>query len=149
MGVGDNEFDAAQPPSGQLAQEFRPDRLSLGRADFHAEHFASTVGVDADSDDNCNRDDATAAADLQVGGIDPQIGAFALDGPIEEGLHLLVNLLAQPGDLTLGNARHAHRLDEVINRAGRNVLDIGLLNNRRQSLLGFSAMRRGSRKLGK
>ena len=41
-------------------------------------------------------DDAAATADLQVGGIDPQIGPVAFDRPIEEGLHPAVDLLAQP-----------------------------------------------------
>ncbi|MNL24735.1 hypothetical protein D3C87_1461830 [compost metagenome] len=97
MRIGDGELDAAQSPPGQLSKKLGPDRLGFGRADFHAEHLASAVGVDADGDDDGDRDDATAAPDLEVGGIDPEVGPFAFDGPVEEGLHLLVDLLAQPG----------------------------------------------------
>ena len=35
-------------------------------------------------------------AHLQVGGVDPEIGPVAFDRPVEEGLHLAVDLLAQP-----------------------------------------------------
>ena len=52
------------------------------------------------------------APDLHVGRVDPQIRPVALDRPVEEGLHALVDLLAQPGDLALGDAGHAHRLDQ-------------------------------------
>ncbi|ESY44940.1 hypothetical protein X745_31785 [Mesorhizobium sp. LNJC374B00] len=57
MGIGDDELDAAQATAGQLAQELRPDRLGLRRADLHAQHLASAVRIDADSDDNGDRDD--------------------------------------------------------------------------------------------
>ena len=77
-----------------------------------------------------------ASADLQVGGVDPQIGPVALDRPVEEGLHLAVDLLAQPRHLALGDAAHPHRLDQVVDRAGRDALDVGLLDHRGQRLLG-------------
>ena len=53
-------------------------------------------GVDAHRNDGGNRDDAAAAPCLEIGGIDPDIGPFALDRPVEEGLHLDIDLLAQP-----------------------------------------------------
>ncbi len=53
--------------------EIRPDRLCLGRADFHAQDRAPSVGVEADGDDHGDRDDAATAAHLQIGGVDPQI----------------------------------------------------------------------------
>ena len=78
-------------------------------------------------------------ADLHVGGVEPEIRPVALDRPVEEGLHLLVDLLAQPDDLALGDAAHAHRLDQVVDRAGRDALDVGLLDHRGQRLLGHPA----------
>ena len=55
-------------------------------------------------------------------------------------LHPLVDLLAQPRDLALGNPAHAHGLDQVIDRAGRDPLVlyiyiyiyVGLLDHRGQ-----------------
>ncbi len=43
MRIGNDELDAAQASPRQLAQELRPDRLGLGRADFHAEHLAPAI----------------------------------------------------------------------------------------------------------
>src|SRR5262249_58382366 len=119
----------------QLAEEGRPEGLGLGRADIHAEHFAAAVAVDADGDDDGDRDDAAGLADLHVGGVDPQIGPVALDRSLEEGLHPVVDLFAQAADLALGNAAHAHGLDQLVDRAGRDALDVSFLDHRRQSLL--------------
>jgi hypothetical protein len=47
MRVGDDELDAAQAPTGELAQEGGPERLGLGGADIHTEHLAPPIGVDA------------------------------------------------------------------------------------------------------
>ena len=105
-----DELDAAQAAAGELAQERGPERLGLGGADVHAENFAPAVAVDADRDDHRDRDDAAVLAHLHVGGVDPQIGPVALDRAVEEGLHLVVDLLAQPADLALGDAAHPHRL---------------------------------------
>ena len=52
---------------------------------------------------------------------------------------LLVDLLAQPRHLALGDAGHAHRLDQIVDRAGRDALDVGLLDHRGQRLLGHPA----------
>ena len=41
---------------------------------------------------------------LHVSGVDPQVGPVALDRAAEEGLHLVVDLLAQPAYLALGDA---------------------------------------------
>src|SRR6185295_5636610 len=38
MRVGDDELDATQAASRQLAQELRPDRLGFRRADLHAQN---------------------------------------------------------------------------------------------------------------
>ena len=148
MGVGDDQLDAAQAAPRQLAQELRPDRLGLGSADLHAQNLAPAVGVDADGDDDGDRDDASAAADLQVGGVDPQIGPIAFDRPFEEGLHLAVDLLAQPRDLALGDAAHAHGLDQVVDRARRDALDVGLLDDGGERLLGHAARFQEAREVG-
>src|SRR3954454_12616686 len=80
--------------------------------------------------------DAAGLADLHIGRVDPQIRPVALDRSIEEGLHLAVDLLAQPRHLALRDATHPHRLDQIVDRAGRDALDIGLLDDSRQRLLG-------------
>jgi hypothetical protein len=102
MRIRDDKFHPAQPSSGQLAEELSPDCFGLGRADLHAQHFTPAVGIDADGNDDRDRDDAPAAPDLQVGGVDPEIGPFPFDGPVEEGFDLVVDLFAEPGHLALG-----------------------------------------------
>ena len=131
-----DQLDAAQAAAGELAQEGGPEGLGLGGADVHAEHLAPAVAVDADRDDHRDRDDAAVLAHLHVGGVDPEIGPVALDRPVEEGLHLAVDLLAQPADLALGDAAHPHRLDQLVDRAGRDALDVGFLDHRGERLLG-------------
>ena len=54
------------------------------------------------------------------------IGAVAFERAHEKSRDPLVDLLAQPADLALGDARAAHRLDEVADRAGRDALHVGL-----------------------
>lgn len=88
MGIADSKFDTAQPPSGQLAEELRPDRLGLGCANLHSEHLVSAVGVDTDGNVDRDRDNASAASDLQIVSVDPQIGPFTFYGTVEKGFTL-------------------------------------------------------------
>ena len=97
-----------RPRRASLRRNAVQNGLGLGGADLHAQHLAPAVAVDADGDDDGDRDDAAVLADLQVGGVDPEIGPVALDRPVEEGLHLAVDLLAQPAHLALRDAAHAH-----------------------------------------
>jgi len=90
MRVGDHQLDTAQAPPCELAQELGPDRLGFGSAYFHSQNFAATIRVHPDRDDDGDRDDAPATPDLEVGGVDPEIGPVALDWPIKEGFHLAV-----------------------------------------------------------
>ena len=136
MGIGDHQLDAAQAAPSELAQELGPEGLGLGGADGHAEDLAPAIAVDADGDDDGDRDDAAVAAHLYVGGVEPDIRPIAFERPVEEGLHLAVDLAAQPGHLALGDAGHAHGLDQVVDRAGRDALDVGFLDHRGQCLLG-------------
>jgi len=61
MSIGDHQLDAAQAAPGEGAQELDPKRLGLAVADRHAQHLAPAVVVDANSNDDSNRDDAVVA----------------------------------------------------------------------------------------
>ena len=132
MGIRDDEFDAAQAASCQLAQEVGPEGLGFRGADRQAQHLTPAVAVDADRDDHRDRDDVAVATRLHIGRVQPDIGPFAFERTVEEGR----DLAAQPADLALGDAGHAHRTDQLVDRAGRHALDIGLLDHRGQRLLG-------------
>ena len=60
-------------------------------------------------------------------------------GRSRKALHPLVDLRAQAADLALGDTGHAQRLDQIVDRAGRDALHVGLLDHRRQRLLGHPA----------
>ncbi len=133
--VGDDELHAAQAAIGKAAQEALPERLGLQGTGGHAEHLAPPLGVDRNGDYHGRRDDAAALALLQVGGVDPEIWPLALDRARQKGVHPLVDLDDQPAHLALRDATRAHRLHQIVNRAGRHAMDVSFLNHRRQRLL--------------
>ena len=123
-------------PKPGVASLSSPEGFGLGVADRHAEHLAPSLVVDRHRHGHRDRDDAPDLAHLDIGGVEPQIGPLALQRPVEEALDLVVDLAAQPRDLALGDAAHPHRLHQVVDRAVRHPLDVGLLDHRRQRLLG-------------
>ena len=96
VGVGDDEFHAAQAAPRQLPKEGRPEGLGLGRTNIHPEYLAPAVSIDANGDNDGDRDDAAVLADLHVGRVDPQVRPIAFQWPLQERFHPLVDLLAQP-----------------------------------------------------
>lgn len=60
VGVADDELDAARAPPSEPADELGPEGLGLRGADVEAEDVAAPVAVDADRDDDGDRDDAVA-----------------------------------------------------------------------------------------
>ena len=87
------------------------------------------------------------AAHFHIGRVEPDIGPVAFQRPVEEGLHPRVDLLAQPADLALGDAGCAHGSHQIIDRAGRDALDIGLLDHRAQRFLGHPPRLEETRKV--
>ena len=78
MGIRDDELDAAQTAPRELAQEVSPEGLGLRRADRQAQHLAPAIVIDPDRDDHRDRDDATIAARLHIGRVQPDIRPLAL-----------------------------------------------------------------------
>ena len=72
---------------------------------------------------------------------------MALDRSAEERLDALVDVLAQTRDLALRDACAAHRLDQVVDRTGRDPVHVSLLDDRRQGLLGGAARLQESREV--
>jgi hypothetical protein len=101
LGVRDDKLDAAKATLPQLTEKGRPERLCFGRADVHAQHLAAAVAVGPDRDDHRHRDDPAILANLQVGGVDPEIRPLAFERAIQEGRDPLVDLFAEPADLAL------------------------------------------------
>ena len=80
-----------------------------------------------------------ALSHLHVVGVDPQIGPIAFERPAQEGFDLLIDLIAQPADLALGDAAHAHGFDQIVDQTGRYLVHVGFLYHRRERLLGQAA----------
>jgi hypothetical protein len=150
--VRDHQLDPGQAATLELAQELDPEGLGLRGADRHAEDLAPAVSIDRDRDGHRDRDDAPGLAHLDVGRVDPEIGRLpwservgaplpnptgqSLDRPLEEGLDALVDLTAQAADLALRDAGHAERPDQLVDRARRDALHVGFLDDCRECLLG-------------
>lgn len=84
----------------------------------------------------CPHDDAPTFPDFEVCRIQQQIGLRALERPGQEGVHSLVVLGAEAADLALRHPACAHGLDQIIDRARREAMNIGLLDHDHQRLLG-------------
>ena len=132
--VRDHELDAAQAASDQTLQEVRPEGLGFRRANAEPDDLAPSFGVGGHSDYRGDRDDASTLAHLQVGRIQPQIWPVAFKRTFEEGLHALVDFLAQFRDLALRDAGKPHRLRDLVDPARRHPADPGLLDDGDQRL---------------
>ena len=80
----------------QLAQKARPERLRLRRAHRQTQNLPTPVAVHANSDYGGDRHDAAGLAHLHVRRVQPHVGPVAFQRTVEERVHPLVNLLAQP-----------------------------------------------------
>src|SRR5512134_2766365 len=70
----------------------------------------SRLLVDGNGDYRRDRDDPAGRSDLEIGGIEPQVGPFAFEPAGEEAVHSFVDVLAQLADRRFGDPGHAHRL---------------------------------------
>src|SRR5712675_826568 len=147
MRLRDHQLDAAHAAPCQRAQKLGPEGFGLGGADRDAQHLAPAVAVDGDGDDDSDRDNATIGTHLDVSRIEPEIRPVAFEGPVEERLDLVVDLSAQSADLAFGDPGHAHRFDQLIDRARRHALHVSLLDHRRERLLGHAPRFQKARKV--
>ena len=115
VGIRDHQLDATQAAPGQGAQEVGPEGLGFRGADGQTQNLTASLRVGADGDYRRHRDDPPGLPHLDVGGVEPQIGPVAFDeGAPRKACHPLVDLLAEPGHLALGDARHPHGLDQIV-----------------------------------
>ena len=76
-----------------------------------------------------------AVTDLDDLRIQPQIRMRALQRPLAERLDLIVQRPAQRADAVLAHAMDAELLDEAVDLAGRDTVDVGLHHDRDDRLL--------------
>jgi site-specific DNA recombinase len=147
VGIRDGQLDAFQAALDHALEKAGPERFGFRRTDPEADDLATSLGIHGDGDYGRHRDDATALAHLQVSSVEPEIPPFALDWPIEKGIHALVDVLAELGNLALRDATEAHRLHQIVDPPGRHAADPGFLNDRHQRLLGGLARLQKGRKV--
>ena len=96
VGVGDDQLRPGQAALDQAAEEAFPERLRLALADVEADHLPVAALMDGVGEHQCFRHHAAAVTDLLDLGIKPQIRVAALERPVPERLHLLIETLADP-----------------------------------------------------
>jgi hypothetical protein len=133
--VGDDQLGAAQAALDQALQERGPEDLCLRRPDMQAHDLAFALGVHRHGDYHRHRPDLAALALLEVGGIQPKIRPVADERALEEGVHPVVDVLAQLAHRALADAAQPHRLHQVVDAPGRHAADPGLLDHGHQGLL--------------
>ena len=109
-------------------EELAPERLGLRLADVQADDLAAAGLVDGVRDDDALARDTAAVADLLDLRVDEQIRIPALQRPLTERLHLLIEQPGDPTDLALGDPQ-PEALDELIDAARRHAADIRLLHH--------------------
>ena len=123
-------------------REAAPERFVLAVADIAAEDLPRAVSGDAGGDhDGHGYDLAGGVADVQVGRIHVDIGE--LDMPERAGAERandLVQAGTDPRHLRLGDpGLGAHRLDQVIDRAGGDAVHVGLHHHGVEGLVNTAA----------
>jgi hypothetical protein len=133
--VGDDELGATQAALDQALQERRPEDLRLRRPNVQAHDFPFALSVHRHSDYHRHRPDLPALALLEIGGIQPKIRPVADKRAFEEGIHPVVNVLAELAHRALADPGQPHRLHQVVHPPGGHAANPGLLNDGHQGLL--------------
>ena len=138
MRVGNDELHAAEPALDERAQEAAPESLRLALPDVEPDHLPVAGLVHPVGEDEALADDAATVSDLLDLRVEPEVGVAALERSRAEGLDLLVQALADAGDLGLGDAQ-AQRLHHLVDLARGDAGDVGLLDHGDERLLRASA----------
>jgi hypothetical protein len=101
--VGDDQLYSSEAALDQATEEAAPERFGLALAHVEADHLAVARLVHRIGQHRRLRHNAAAVADFLDLGVEPKVGVAALQGPVPERLDLLVEALADAGDLALGD----------------------------------------------
>ena len=139
VGVAHHELDASQAAFFERGNERTPEALALAVTHLEAQQLPAAVGVDAHGDDHGSGADLQGLAEpaVKVGGIEVEVGVASLvEGPVEEGLHLLVDLLTDAAHLRLGDAAlHPQGRHQGVHLAGGDPADVGLHDHAVEGLI--------------
>src|SRR5438445_12954464 len=130
VGVAEDQSQPAQTATDELAQELKPELMVLGRTDVDANHLTLATRANSDRDQYCHRDHPAVLPHLLEGGVQEQVWELAIEPTSAEGMNLRIELLAIAADLVLGDALDTECLVVVVNRSGRDAVEVRLLHDR-------------------
>src|SRR5512144_1263315 len=84
VSIGDHQLDAGEAAALEAPKEVRPEHLGFRRAEVQADDLAPAVGVDGNGDYRRDRDDPPGCANLEIGGIEPQVGHSPSSGRVRK-----------------------------------------------------------------
>src|SRR5207245_7035070 len=114
--------------------EGAPEGLGLALADVEADHLPVARLVHPVGEHETLADNSAAVPDLLHLRIQPQVGVGALERPLPKRVHLLIETLADPGDLALRDPQ-PERLDHLVDLARRDAGNVRLLHHAHERLL--------------
>src|SRR4051794_29581356 len=117
-----------RPRARSEREELAPERFGLGLADIEADHFAPAGFVHGVGDHQALLAHPAALCDLLDLAVEPDVGGAALQRPLPERPDLIVEAATQPPDLVIAHL-HAHLLDQPIDLARGDTVDVGLLDD--------------------
>ena len=135
MGIRGHKAHALQAATHQIPQELGPEGLTLASSNGHSQDLTIAVIVEAVGHHDGIGDHQVILPDFHVLGVEPEIRVSLCQGAVSEGIHLLVEGLANAADLALRDPLNPERLYEILDLAGADTLYVRLLNNVQQGLL--------------
>jgi hypothetical protein len=133
--VGDRQPHPGQPARVQRAQELDPERARLDLADVQADNLPHAGLVHRIGDDQRLGHDPPAVSDLDLFGVEPQVGVGAVQRPLAKQLDLLIQRPAQRRYTVLGHPVDPQLLDQPVDLASAHPVDIRLQHDRHDRLL--------------
>ena len=135
-----SEMTSCTPASPRAFSERRnavQNAPSSRVADVEPEDLTAAVGGDAGGDHHRLGHHPAVDPGLAVGRVEEHVRVGDVgQGPVPERADLLVEVRADPGDLGLGDPGvGAQRLDQVVDLAGRDPVQVGLHDHREQRLV--------------
>lgn len=139
VGVGDDEADAAEAALNEVSEESEPSSAVFEGDDVDAEYLSVSVLRDGGGDDGGDVDDMPVLAGLMDESIEPDVGiGRGVEGSVAESLDGFVQVLGEFGDLGFGEAIESEGLNEVVDVAGGDALDIGFTDDGDEGFLAAS-----------
>jgi len=143
LGVADHELNATQAALFERDLELAPETFALAVADLETQQLTAAVSIDPHCDDDgpgANLQGPWRKAATPTSTSMPPISMAAWARPVEERLHLHVDLSADAADLGSGDAAlNTQGCHQGIDLAGGNAADVRLRDDAIEGLIDAAA----------